>query len=283
MSTPAASSASDDGLNQLRDLIYEACGIFFPDNKRYFLETRFARRMEAVGAKSYGEYVRFLKQAPDRDTEMKRLIGEITTNETSFFRNMPQFTALQSIIIPKLVEVKGAIGFKRLKIWSAACSSGEEPYTIAMILMEKASSQLAGWQFEVHAADISEQVLAKARDGVYTEYALRTMTDYFKKKYFVQQGPNYTISPEVKKYVRFQNLNLYDDGKMVFMKGFDIIFCCNALIYFDQNSKKKVVQHFFNNLNKGGYLFIGHSESLYGINETFKLHHYPGGVVYQKP
>lgn len=282
MSTQASASFSSDGMVQLRDIIYEACGIFFPENKRYFLESRFARRMGAVGATSYHEYYRYLKSSPDRDAEMKKLIEEITTNETSFFRNMPQFQALQTIILPRLAETKGAIGFKRLKLWSAACSSGEEPYTLSMILMEKSANMLAGWNFEITATDINDQILAKAREGIYNDYAVRTTNEYYRKKYFTPQGTNFAISPDVKKYVKFQNLNLYDDGRMVFLKGFDVIFCCNVLIYFDQNSKKKVVQHFYSNLNKGGYLFIGHSESLYGINDQFKLHHFPGGVVYQK-
>ncbi len=279
----SSSAVTNDGLFELRDLIYEACGIFFPDGKRYFLESRFARRMEAVGVSSYFEYLRYLRQSPQKNEEMKKLIEEITTNETSFFRNMPQFQALQTIILPKIVETKGKAGFKKLKLWSAACSSGEEPYTLAMILNEKLPTLLAGWMFDIHATDINDQVLAKAREGIYGDYALRSTVDYFKNKYFTQQGPNYIITPNLKKYIRFQNLNLYDDSKMVFMKGFDIIFCCNVLIYFDQSSKKKVVQHFFGNLNQGGYLFIGHSESLYGINNDFKLHHFPGGVVYQKP
>lgn len=273
-----------DGMSQLRDLIYETCGIYFADSKRYFLESRFARRMEAVGAKSYREYYSYLRTGSDRQAEMQRLIEEITTNETSFFRNMPQFQALQTLILPRMVETKGAIGFKRLKIWSSACSTGEEPYTIAMILMEKAATLLSGWGFEIIATDINDQVLAKAREGLYSEYALRTSSDYYKKKYFVPQpGGSMAISPDVKKYVKFQNINLYDDSKMVFLKGLDIIFCCNVLIYFDQTSKKKVIQHFYNNLNRGGYLFIGHSESLFGINDQFKLHHFPGGVMYQKP
>lgn len=284
MPTTLTAAPQDDGLGQLRDLIYEVCGIFFPDNKRYFLETRFARRMEATGAKSYRDYYAVLKYGANRDAELKTLIADVTTNETSFFRNMPQLEAVRTIVLPKLAERKSAIGFRRLKMWSAGCSTGEEPYTLAMMLAEMRTGLLTAWGFEVFATDINDRVLEKGKEGAYGEYALRSTPDAYKRKYFARRPDGlYALSPEIKKLVRFQNLNLYDDARMTFLKGFDVVFCCNVLIYFDLASKKKVIQHFFSNLNRGGYLFIGHSESLFGVNADFELRHYPGGVMYQKP
>ena len=130
--------------------------------------------------------------------------------------------------------------------------------------------------------DISQRVLALATAGRYREYAVKNMPDYYKDKYIIQQGNEYLVSPELRKIIKFTHFNLNDDMGMMFMKGFDIIFCKNVLIYFDINSKKRVIQHFFNSLVKGGYLFVGFSESLFGISDRFKLIHYPGGMVYSK-
>lgn len=267
---------------KLRDLVYEETGMYFPDEKQYYFESRFARRMQSLGITSFLSYYQYLRNKDRRNEELNKLISELTINETSFFRNQPQFSALQSLIIPEIIKAREGLVLKRLRIWSAGCSSGEEVYTIAMILNEMSSGPLKGWNLEVLGTDIDSRVLKKAQEGIYPEYPIRNMPDYYRNKYIEHNEKGYKTNKCLKKYVKFQPLNLNDDLAMVFMKGFDVIFCRNVLIYFDLDSKKRVIQHFFNSLTLGGYLFIGFSESLFGINDRFKLCHFPGGMVYQK-
>ena len=272
---------SDKDFEQLRDFIYNICGMYFHTTKKYFLESRLVRRMEATGVKTYQEYYLFLK-SPRGTEELKFLMDEITTNETYFFRNIPQLNALETKILPEIVEIKNKMGFRKLRIWSAASSSGEEAYTMAMILLEKRATILKDWIIEIVGTDINETVVAQAKEGVYNAYSVRNIPDAYKRKYIKEDNGKFILSPDVKKFVTFNKLNLYEDNKMIFMKTFDIIFCANVLIYFDTASKSKVVQHFYNNLQPYGYFFVGQSESLHGVNDKFKTVHFPGGFTYKK-
>ena len=272
---------SDKDFEQLRDFIYNICGMYFHTTKKYFLESRLTRRMEATGTKSYQDYYLLLR-SPRGSEELKFLMDEITTNETYFFRNVPQLVALENMLLPELVEVKNKMGFRKLRIWSAASSSGEEAYTMAMVLLEKRSTLLKDWIIEIVGTDINETVIAQAKEGVYNAYSVRNIPDVYKRKYIREDNGTFILSPEVKKFVTFNKLNLYEDSKMIFMKSFDFIFCANVLIYFDIASKSKVVQHFYNNLQPYGYFFVGQSESLHGVNDKFKTVHFPGGFGYKK-
>ncbi|TGU74543.1 protein-glutamate O-methyltransferase CheR [Geomonas terrae] len=279
----SAPKISDKDFEQLRDYIYNVCGIYFHSSKKYFLESRLARRMEGTGCKTHADYYQFVRSPATGRSELSKLLDEITTNETCFFRNMPQLNALENKFLPEIVAAKGKIGFKKLRIWSAGSSSGEEAYTMAMILLEKRQTLLKDWIIEIVGTDINETVLAQAREGVYNSYSVRNTPDYYLKKYFKEEAPGrFVLSPEVKKLATFSQLNLYDDNKMLFMKSFDFIFCANVLIYFDTSSKSKVVQHFYNNLQPYGYFFVGQSESLHGVNDKFKTVHFPGGFTYNK-
>ena len=272
---------SDKDFEQLRDFIYNICGMYFHTTKKYFLESRLTRRMEATGTKTYQDYYLLLK-SPRGSEELKFLMDEITTNETYFFRNVSQLTALENKLLPEIVEVKNKMGFRKLRIWSAASSSGEEAYTMAMILLEKRATLLKDWIIEIVGTDINETVIAQAKEGVYNAYSVRNIPDVYKRKYIREDNGKFILSPEVKKFVTFNKLNLYEDSKMIFMKSFDFIFCANVLIYFDTASKSKVVQHFYNNLQPYGYFFVGQSESLHGVNDKFKTVHFPGGFAYKK-
>jgi chemotaxis protein methyltransferase CheR len=239
--------------------------------------------MEVKGLKDYGEYYKLLRSAVEGPAEIRQLLTEITTNETCFFRNTQQIAALERQFFPELVEAKKKIGFKKLRVWSAGSSSGEEPYTFAMLLNEKRSTILKDWVIEIVGTDISEKVLAQAKEGAYNNYSVRNMSEFYRKKYFKEESAgNFVISPEIKKMVSFSSLNLFDDSRMVFMKSFDIIICSNVLIYFDTAAKTKIVQHFYNNLQPYGYFFLGQSESLHSINEKFQTVHFPGGFAYKK-
>lgn len=274
---------SDKDFEFFRDFIYNHCGMYFHSSKKYFLESRLSRRLEATNAPSLIAYMGMLKDTRTKSDEMLKLLDEITTNETCFFRNPPQLKALENVFLPEVVATKGKIGFRKLRIWSAGSSSGEEAYTMAMLLLEKRTSILKDWIIEIVGTDISETILAQARDGVYSAYSVRNTPDFYKKKYFREEpGGRFVLSPDVKKLVSFNHLNLYEDAKMVFMKSFDFIFCANVLIYFDLASKTKVVQHYYNNLQPYGYFFVGQSESLHGVNDKFKTVHFPGGFAYKK-
>lgn len=272
---------SDRDFEQLRDFIYNLCGMYFHTTKKYFLESRLVRRMEATGSKTCQDYYLLLK-SPRGSEELKYLMDEITTNETYFFRNVPQLAALETKLLPEIVETKNKMGFRKLRIWSAASSSGEEAYTMAMILLEKRATLLKDWIIEIVGTDINETVIAQAKEGVYNAYSVRNIPENYRRKYIREENGKFILSPEVKKFVTFNKLNLYEDSKMVFMKSFDFIFCANVLIYFDVASKSKVVQHFYNNLQPYGYFFVGQSESLHGINDKFKTVHFSGGFGYKK-
>ena len=273
---------ADPALIRIRDLIYQVAGIFHPDTKLRLLQDRCERRMKEVGTQSLQQYFEFLTVRPQRQTELIALLNEITVGETCFFRNLPQLDALRQIVIPKVIEAKSKFPLRRLRIWSAGCSTGEEPYTLSILALEEASRKLKDWTVEILATDLNERSLAHAKNAVYGTYSTRNLTQYYRQKYFATSADQLQVQPHVRGNVTFSRLNLSDDSKMIFMKSLDIIFCCNVLIYFDLTSKRRVIQHFFNNLLPHGYLFLGHSESLYGVSDEFRLVHLPGATAYVK-
>jgi chemotaxis protein methyltransferase CheR len=185
-------------------------------------------------------------------------------------------------VIPKIVEAKSRVPVRRLRIWSAGCSTGEEPFTLSMLLLDEAGGFLKDWAIEILATDLNERSLAHAQNAIYGSYSTRHLTPYYRQKYFTPVGEDLQVQPAVRARVSFDRLNLSDDVRMTFTKGFDVIFCCNVLIYFDLASKRRVIEHFYNNLLPHGYLFLGHSESLYGVNNDFRLVHFPGATAYVK-
>lgn len=270
-----------DTFHQLRDLIYEKCGIFYADNKKYLVENRLTRRLEEYGFKTFEEYLYFLKYDTQRNHELSFLYDSITTNETSFFRNPPQLEAFEKGVLPLVVENLRKSSNSKLRIWSAACSTGEEPYTLAIMLLENRVI-MSGISTEIMASDISEGVLSSARKGIYGNNSVRNTSKYHIDKYFIINSDTYTVKPEVKNMVKFSNINLYDQLKMKTMKGFDVIFCRNVLIYFDDKAKKQIIASLYDSLNPNGYLFIGHSETLHNISRAFKLVNFNRMPVYKK-
>ena len=282
--TPDAGDLRDPAYLKIRNMIYQISGIYQPDEKLYLLASRCARRMSVVKASTPAEYLEHLTVRGNREAELRLLLNEITIGETYMFRSPPQMEALRNVILPQIVEAKSAMGFKRLRLWSAGCSTGEEPYTLAMFLLEESEKMLAGWSYEILATDLNDNSLVAAKAGIYGEYAFRNTTELLRKKYFTPHDEKrLKVTDQLKSLVRFDRVNLNDDSKMTFLKGMDVIFCCNVLIYFDLTSKRKVMQHFFSNLLPGGYLFLGHAESLYQVDDRFHLVHFPGAIGYWKP
>jgi chemotaxis protein methyltransferase CheR len=263
-----------------RDFIHEKTGMFFAENKMYLVKNRLANRMSQLGIKNYKDYFYMVKYDTSMN-EFNALINLLTTNETSFFRNLPQLQAFSDEVLPLIVKPKVASGNRTLRIWSAGCSTGEEPYTLSMMILEKIPDN-ARYTIEIIANDIAESVLQAARKGIYHELTLRTTPQQYIDKYFTKKGNVYHINDNVKKLIKFSQINLLDQAKMSLMKDMDLVFCRNVTIYFSEDAKKKVVKSFYSSLVKGGYYFIGHAESLHGISKAFKLVYLKNGLVYQK-
>ena len=274
---------SDPALVKIRDLIYRISGIFHPDSKFYLLAGRCRRRMEVLKAGSFADYFDHLTVRPNRDAEMRSLLNEITIGETYFFRSQSMIDAVSKIVLPKIMALSSKEAFKKIKVWSAGCSTGEEPYTLSILLREQVTSKFPEWKFEIVATDLNDNSIAKCRQGLYAEYAVRNLSPQSRDNYFTREGPLYKLKDDIRANVTFERLNLQDQSKMLFMKGFDLIFCCNVLIYFDGVAKKRTVDHFFNGLIPGGYFFLGECETLFGIYDQFRLVHFPGTTGYYKP
>jgi chemotaxis protein methyltransferase CheR len=266
----------------IRDFIYAKSGIFFNESKQYFLENRLSKRLTELNLRSYGDYLALL-QGLQGGPELKRLFVEITTNETSFWRNPPQIEAFQNIVLPETVKLARERGQTRLRIWSAACSSGEEPYTLAMICHDLRDTVLRGFTVEILGTDISDKVLAQAQDGVYNAYTLRNLTPDQLQRHFVALGRElFQIKPDLHRYTTFRNFNLVDYVGYRALGAFDVIFCRNVLIYFDETVKAQVLKAFHAQLHPRGTLLVGHSESIHAFNTGFELMHFSKAMGYRK-
>ena len=274
---------SDAEFVQLRDFIYQQFGIFIAENRKYLIENRLSGRLKELNLKSYGDYSHYLRFDPNCKAELSKLAEVVTTNETSFYRNPPQLQIFQEKVLRKVLEEGRSKGRKQLRIWSAGCSTGEEPYTLAIILLEELKTEISSWDIRIMANDLSEAVLAAARRGMYSEYALRTTPREIVSRYFTKDDKSvYHVSPRVKQLVTFGPINLNDKFAVKRVERSHIIFCRNVIIYFDDDMKKRVISGFYDNLLPGGYLIIGHSESLHNISRTFKPEYHPGAIIYIK-
>jgi len=272
---------SDDEFRTIRDSIYSHCGIYFDDDSKYLLEKRLARRLSALSLNNYREYYHFLKYDRNKDQEMMDIMDVLTTNETYFFRESFQLAAFTDEIIPELIKVKSARGDRTLRIWSAGCSTGEEPYTIAMLLRDIPA--LRGWKIEIIGTDISQRVLQHARRGVYTKSSFRATDEGYIKRFFYESDGGLKVTDTIREMVTISHLNLFDKIRMMMLGKMDLIFCRNVIIYFDLAAKKRVVEDFHRSLNDGGFLLLGHSESLMNVTTLFTLRHFKNDMIYQKP
>ena len=243
--------------------------------KRQLIVGRLSNTIVSLGYSSFTEYIDNLV-TNKKPEDLELMLNKLTTNYTFFMREGAHFELFKDTILPYLVETKKD---KVLSIWSAACSSGEEPYTISMILKEFFGSKAAAWDTRVLATDISQNALKAAKNAVYDEEALKELSPGWKSKYFrpASEPGTFTVSPEIKSNVIFRTFNLMDPIR--FKLKFDVIFCRNVMIYFDQPTKDALVKRFFNATNPGGYLLIGHSESL---NKTTTPYKYLKPATYRK-
>ena len=261
----------------LTEFIYQKTGLRFAAGKEYYLNARVGKRLQELGVDNFRQYFNFLRfGSPEKELEL--LINSITVNETYFFREYNQLKCFAEEVLPLLAkELKAG---ERLKVWSAGCSSGEEPYTLAIILTEML--EVSGINFEVHGTDINTLALHKAKKGCYEKRSLREMPEEYLQKYFLPKDALYQVRPQLKEHVHLYQLNLKDEKAMEAMRGFHSIFCRNVLIYFDDQSRREAALGFYRALLPGGFIFLGHSESMGRISNLFKPLRFKEAIIYQK-
>jgi len=273
---------ADPALCEIRDLLYRVSGIYQMDFQFSFLVNRCRRRMKALNLSSFAAYFRYLAAPATGQDEIRNLLNEITIGETYFFRNQPQIDALCKVILPKVAALPFKQERKKIRVWSAGCSTGEEPYTLAIALLEEATRRCQDWTLEIVATDVNDDSLRRAAGGLYNEYAVRKIRPDLQSRYFCSEGSLFRVSDAARGIVKFARLNFEDLPAISAMREFDFIFCCNVLIYFDKASKQRAIANFDRSLLPGGYLFLGDCESLFHTENQFRLLHYPGATAYRK-
>jgi chemotaxis protein methyltransferase CheR len=286
---------TDAELKLLQSLIYQECGMYFDERRAHFLQDRLYRRLKVCGLDSFYSYYRLLTSHQGK-AELTALVENLTVNETSFFRNKPQLDLFHKTILEEILHRKQERRDWGLRLWSAGCSTGQEPYTMAMQVCDALAYYYLRnplpfempvpkplipppWRVEILASDINYSVLRAAQEGVYPE-AHMTPVDYaYRLRYFDKAGDHYAIKQSLKQLVHFDFHNL----KTEFLpQRNDVIFCRNVMIYFDEAEQKRLVEKFYRCLNPEGYLFIGHAESLFGLSNKFRMIHLNNGTAYQR-
>lgn len=263
----------------LRDLINEGAGLYFEDDSQYLFERRLSERLIQLELSSFDEYYKLLRFGARGAAELDEAIERLLTKETYLFRQEYQLDSFEHEVLPKLR--RELAGRRQLTVWSAGCSTGEEAYTLAIII--ERSGLFEGWDVRVIGSDISRKNLATARRGVYRENSFRTTTPEARRAYFTETDEGWAISDRVRRLCHFAQLNLLDGARAAIVGRVHVVFCRNVLIYFDIVSRRKVIDHFYERLSPGGYLFLGHSESLLNLSTAFELVHLNGDLAYRKP
>ncbi|MDR0908530.1 MAG: protein-glutamate O-methyltransferase CheR [Spirochaetaceae bacterium] len=253
---------TDADFENYRKLIYKECGITFTETNRPILESRIREQLRARPNDTVSSF--FSKLGSDSG-ELRSFLDAVTTNLTRFFRNQAHFDAMQHYVIPELIKAKQASGNFHLKIWSAGCSTGEEPYTIAMLLSDILPPP---WTFDIMASDISLKSLMTAKEGFYADGKIDGVPAPYLTRFFNKVPGGYKIHPDIASKIRFDYHNLQNDSGF---RNLDIVFCRNVIIYFDDAAQKTVINHFYDDMASKSFLFIGHSESLFGMDTKFEF------------
>lgn len=265
---------------KFREFFYRKTGIQFDDNKRYFVDKRLLERIEATQSDNFRNYFTTLRFQTSGE-ELQKLTNLMTVNETYFFREDYQFKCLVESMLPAVCALKKP--GSRLRIWSIPSSSGEEPYSIAIYLLEH-WPDIAKWDVELISSDIDTDILQKARLGRYSPRSVQHVNPELLERYFVRQkNGDYQISNDLRDSVEFTRVNLSEVTDTRPYRNFDVVFCRNLLIYFDDLSRRKAAEVFFDALNPGGFVCLGHSESMSRITSLFNVRKFPDAIVYQKP
>jgi chemotaxis protein methyltransferase CheR len=270
---------SQRDFDRFSSFIYSQCGVYLPPAKKVMLGVRLNKRLRALGLQSFSDYFDYLRGPRGEAGELVHFIDTVTTNKTDFFREPNHFDILRNKVLPQLFQRK-----KTLRVWSAGCSTGEEPYTLAMVLADFFERAAERANFSILATDISTHVLAVAEKGVYGETDIKPIPLEFRKKFLLRgkgsQEGLFRMVPQLRNKIRFVRLNLNEGDAFGIKSLVDVLFCRNVVIYFDRQTQKRLFAKFYSQIRGGGYLFVGHSESLHSINDHFVL---VAPSVYQKP
>jgi chemotaxis protein methyltransferase CheR len=277
-----AALMSEEEFRLLRDFIHERFGLFFEDGQRASLRARLAGRLQSLDLLSFEDYYQYLRFGPQRQEELSHMVSHLTNNETYFFREAPQLNVFADHVVKQLKEKKSKNGSRSFRILSAGCSTGEEALTLAMIVYD--SGQFFwNWDVQVTGLDVDEAALDKARRGLYHQNSFRAMTPAQLERHFSRQGAAAQVKEAVRRMVTFRQGNLLDSASFTGLAPLDVIFCRNVLIYFSDGAILRAVRQFYDLLAPGGYLFLGHAESLSRVTDMFTPIRFQGAMVYQKP
>jgi chemotaxis protein methyltransferase CheR len=268
-----------DQFRLLRDLVNDHAGLHYDDDSLYVFDRRLGDRVAALELSGFDAYYKYLRFNIRGQAELEEAIEALTTKETYFFRQEYQLRAFRDELLPRLAQTNAAR--RRLTVWSAGCSSGEEAYTTAMLVDQ--SGRFRGWDVRIIGSDISRSNVAFARRGVYRGASFRATGDEEMRTYFEERDDGYHVVDPIKKMCHFGQLNLLDGAKAAIVGRVDAIFCRNVLIYFDVRSRRRVIDNLYDRLIPGGYLMLGHSESLLNVSTAFELVHLQDDLVYRKP
>jgi chemotaxis protein methyltransferase CheR len=275
-----SSGASPAEYEALCEFLRERTGLSFGENKRYYVERRVVDRMAAVGVRGFGDYLDLLRFQASGE-ELQLLVNQMTVNETYFFREKYQFDCLVNSALDEVVRTRKP--GDRIRVWSAGCSTGEEPYSIAIMLLEF-WKRVDDFEIELHASDIDSRALARAREGIYEERSLQFLPPPLVSKYFTAVAPGrWRIIEDLRGSIDFSHINLMDPEQVRRFRDVDVIFCRNMLIYFDDLGRREVAAGFYDALAPGGFVFLGHSESMSRMSSLYTPRRFPEAIVYQKP
>ncbi|SDM56022.1 MCP methyltransferase, CheR-type [Methylobacterium phyllostachyos] len=276
------SPVTDADFARFCEFLYRRTGILFTPAKRYFVDRRLSERMQATGSRSFAVYLARLRS--DASGEVERLINAFTINETYFYREDHQLRCLTASLLPETVSRKAA--GSTVRIWSMPCSTGEEPYSVAMWLLEN-WPEVDRYDIEIVGSDIDTRALTAAEEGLYGERALMRLRPDLVARYFVREetrlGPGWRILDDLRGSVRFTPCNLTDAADMAAHGRFDVVFCRNVLIYFDDASRRIAADHIYDALVPGGFVCLGHTESMSRISPLFRVCRYDDAIVYRRP
>ena len=276
---PSTPVLDEQAFRLLRDLVHRHSGLWFRDDAMYLVERRLSPRLQALGLPDFEAYHRHLLFSPERTEELEGAVELLTTNETYLFREPLQLGAFRNEILPRLAHELAPR--RQLRILSAGCSTGEEAYTIAVLVKE--SGLFEGWAVEIVGADLSRRCLAQAKLGAYPESAFRSPEAEVLRRWFELRGGKWVVDEELRRSVRFQRENLVSPRALASVSLLDVVFCRNVLIYFDGDARKRALHRLYERMRPGGWLLLGHSESLLGLTADFELEHLREDLVYRRP
>lgn len=269
----------EEEFEKFREFFYRKTGIQFDLSKRYFVDKRLIERIARTESGTFRNYFTMLRFEASGE-ELQHLTNVMTVNETYFFREEYQFQCLVRSILPDLVSRK--TDRRPVRLWAIPSSSGEEPYSIALYLLEYWAG-ISEWDIEIISSDIDTEILEQARQGLYSDRSVHHLSDTLQRKYFTRTSKGYQITEDLRQAVEFTRVNLSERSDTRGYRNFDVIFCRNLLIYFDDASRKAAAETFYDALVPGGYICLGHSESMSRISPLFKVRKFPEAIVYQKP